>query len=141
MSRPTEPTSPSSAAGSCLCGAVRFTVELPTTFCAHCHCTICQRNHGAAFVTWFAVPKGQFHLLTDEAVLTRHASSEHGRRAFCSRCGTPLFCELDRYPDTIDVTLASMQEPIDRTPEAHVYFDTHVAWLETLERLPKIDVG
>ena len=26
--------------GACLCGAVRFTITLPTLFCAHCHCTM-----------------------------------------------------------------------------------------------------
>ena len=45
--------------GACLCGAVRFQVTLPTLFCVHCHCTMCQRNHGAAYVTWFGVPKDQ----------------------------------------------------------------------------------
>ena len=41
--------------GACLCGAVRFRIELPTLFCGHCHCTMCQRNHGAAYVTWFGI--------------------------------------------------------------------------------------
>ena len=47
-----------SAGGGCLCGAVRFTVTLPSLFCGHCHCTLCQRSHGAGYVTWFAVPRG-----------------------------------------------------------------------------------
>jgi hypothetical protein len=57
---------------------------------------------------------------------------------FCSRCGSSLFCELDRDPETIDVTLASMLGPIDRPPEAHVFFDTHVEWTEGLDQLPKM---
>ena len=48
------------ASGACLCGAVRFTVRLPTLFCGHCHCTMCQRGHGAAYVTWFGVVRDQF---------------------------------------------------------------------------------
>jgi hypothetical protein len=43
--------------GGCLCGAVRFRVELPTLFCAHCHCSMCRRNHGAAYVTWFGIAR------------------------------------------------------------------------------------
>ena len=39
-----------------ICGTVEFSVALPTLFCGHCHCTMCQRNHGAAYVTWFGVP-------------------------------------------------------------------------------------
>src|SRR5262245_1350168 len=45
--------------GGCLCGAVRFTVTLPTLFCGHCHCSMCRRNHGAAYVTWIALPRAQ----------------------------------------------------------------------------------
>ncbi|MGH7858717.1 MAG: GFA family protein [Candidatus Binatia bacterium] len=130
--------SPPPVAGSCLCGAVRFEIELPTRFCIHCHCTICRRNHGAAFVTWIGVPKAQFRLVSGEAVLTRFASSEQGIREFCSRCGSSLFCELAADPDTIDITLASLAGPVDRGPELHVFFDTHVEWLEITDSLPKI---
>jgi len=124
--------------GSCLCGAVRFEVEPPTRFCIHCHCSMCRRNHGAAFVTWFGVPKAQFRIVAGEPTLTRYQSSEHGTRSFCSRCGSSLFCVLDSDPDTIDVTLASMEAPIDRRPEGHVFFDTHVDWVEFRDELPKL---
>ena len=48
--------------GECLCGSVQFEVELPTTFCGHCHCSMCLRGHGAGFVTWFVVPRSRFLL-------------------------------------------------------------------------------
>jgi hypothetical protein len=99
---------------------------------------MCRRNHGAAFVTWFGVPKTNFRLLEGETAVTRYQSSDHGSRSFCSQCGSSLLCELDRDPDTIDVTLASMLAPIDRPPEAHVFFDTHVEWVEFLDQLPKM---
>jgi hypothetical protein len=126
-----------SARGTCLCGAVRFEVELPARFCVHCHCSMCRRNHGAAFVTWFAVPKTNFRFLAGDGAVSRYQSSAHGARSFCSRCGSSLFCENDHDPDTIDVTLASMTGPIDRAPEAHVYFDDHVEWVEFRDQLPK----
>src|SRR5207249_1206364 len=52
--------------GSCFCGAVRFSVRLPTIFCGHCHCSMCRRSHGAGYVTWLAVPRGQFELEAGE---------------------------------------------------------------------------
>ena len=123
--------------GACFCGAVQFEVALPTKMCVHCHCTMCRRNHGAPFVTWFAVDKANFRVTSGESSLTQHKSSEHGRRSFCSRCGTPLFCELDHHPEVIDVTLASMRGPIDLAPQAHIYFDTHVDWLQAFDDLPE----
>jgi hypothetical protein len=99
---------------------------------------MCRRNHGAAFVTWFGVPTAQFRIVAGEATLARYQSSVHGTRSFCSRCGSSLFCMLDGDPDTIDVSLASMQAPIDRRPEGHVFFENHVDWVEFVDELPKL---
>jgi hypothetical protein len=139
MSLHTEPAS--FVRGSCLCGTVRFEIQLPTRFCVHCHCSICRANHGAAFVTWLGVAKTQFRLLTGESALKRYQSSDHGSRSFCSECGTSLFCELDGDPDTIDIALTSIRGPVDRAPEAHIYFDDHVEWLEAADRLRKVSPG
>lgn len=138
MNSSAEDSKAASVPGSCLCGAVRFEVTLPTRFCVHCHCSMCRRNHGAAFVTWFGLPKTSFRLLSGGTTVTHYQSSDHGTRSFCSRCGTSLFCELDHDPDTIDITLASMAAPIDRAPEAHVYFDDHVEWVSVVDELPKV---
>ena len=124
--------------GSCLCGSVRFTVSPPTLFCGHCHCSMCRRNHGAGFVTWFAIPRGQFELETGEADLVRYSSSDHGSRSFCARCGSSLFCESSRHPDQIDVVLANMEGPIDRLPQVHIYFDDRAAWIVVEDGLPRL---
>ena len=127
-----------SVPGSCLCKAVRFEIELPTSFCGHCHCTMCQRNHGASYVTWIGVPRTQLRMLAGEDVLTRYQSSPHGARSFCSRCGTSLFCELDHDPDTVDIPLAIMDGEIDRSPQAHIYFDDRATWVAVGDQLPRL---
>jgi hypothetical protein len=132
MSNPEEMT------GGCLCGAVRFTVQLPSLFCAHCHCSMCRRNHGAGYVTWFAVPHSRFSVQRGTESLVRYQSSEHGSRSFCSRCGSSLFCESARYPDRLDIALGSMDGPIDRQPELHVYFDSRASWVTIRDDLPRL---
>ena len=127
-----------SAAGSCLCGAVRFTVRTPSLFCGHCHCTLCQRSHGAGYVTWFAVPREQFRLDAGEEELAAYASSEHGRRSFCRRCGSSLFCESSHHPQQIDIVLANMRDAIDREPAVHVYFDDRASWVVVEDELPRL---
>ena len=114
--------------GGCLCGAVRFTVTFPTVFCGHCHCSMCRRNHGAAYVTWFAVLRSQLSIDAGSDRLTRYQSSSHGSRSFCSRCGSSLFCVSTHLPDLVDIPLASMDGPIDRIPESHIYFDDRAPW-------------
>jgi hypothetical protein len=124
--------------GACLCGAVRFTVTLPTLFCGHCHCSMCRRNHGAAYVTWIAAARERLALDAGAELLTRYASSEHGSRTFCSRCGTSLFCENDQHPERVDIPLASLSGPIDRAPALHVFFDDRADWTEVCDALPKL---
>ena len=130
--------SPTPVSGHCLCGAVRFEVTAPTTFCAHCHCTMCQRNHGAGYVTWFGVPPSQLKMLSGEDELVRYRSSDHGTRSFCGRCGSSLFCQIDERPEEVDVVLAVMDGAIDRKPQMHVHWDSKADWVEVADSLPRL---
>ena len=120
----------------------RFEIELPTVFCAHCHCSMCRRPHGASFVTWTAVPPERFFIVAGEEHLKTYESSPDGRRQFCDLCGTQLFCwhisARGESPKVIDVTLASLDGPIDRPPSAHVYFDSRAEWTVVNDDLPKL---
>lgn len=125
-------------AGACLCGALRFRIELPTLFCVHCHCSMCRRSHGAGYVTWFAVPREQFRIEAGAENMRRYSSSEHGTRSFCGSCGSSLFCESDRQPDHIDIVLANMEAPIDLKPQSHAWFDHRANWVVTNDGLPRL---
>jgi hypothetical protein len=130
--------SEATVSGSCFCGAVRFRIGLPTRGCAHCHCTMCRRAHGASYVTWIVVPYARFQLEAGESELTRFRSSDHGTRSFCSRCGSSLFCESTHHPDDIDIVLANLHGPIDRGPQVHVYYDDRAAWVAIGDELPRL---
>lgn len=128
--------------GSCFCGAVRFEIDLPTLFCGHCHCSMCRRPHGAGYVTWTGVPPDRFRITAGSERLKIYPSSDHGRRQFCSDCGTQLFCwhegEDGTSPRMIDVTLASLDGEIDRPPQMHVYYDSRASWTVVHDDLPKL---
>ncbi len=123
--------------GACFCGSVRFSVRMPTNFCGHCHCTMCQRNHGAGYVTWFAVRRARFSVDEGEDALVRHASSDHGQRSFCGQCGSSLFCESTHHPDQVDIVLASMQGTIDRVPQMHIFWSDRADWTIANDDLPR----
>ncbi|MCA9706328.1 MAG: GFA family protein [Myxococcales bacterium] len=124
--------------GGCLCGAVRFEITLPSKWCAHCHCAMCRRAHGAAFVTWFGVQEDRFALTEGEHALTRFASSAHAWRGFCSTCGTTMLFGGERWPGEVHVALACLDGELDRAPLANVYWDDRVPWIEGSEHLPKL---
>ncbi len=124
--------------GGCLCGAVRFAVDPPTKWCAHCHCSLCRRAHGAGFVTWFGVPLERFRITRGEGGLRWYRSTPGARRGFCSECGSTMFFAGDRWPDEIHIALAHMDGPIDRMPQAHVFFDSGADWVHVDDDLPKL---
>ena len=106
--------------GECLCGQIEFTVELPEKWCAHCHCTRCQRSHGAGFVTWFGVNKEYFTLEKGEKLLKWVPSSKKSEYGFCSRCGSSMLFRSTKWADEIHITLANVQNDIGLQPQAHV---------------------
>ena len=116
--------------GECLCGAVMFRVVGPTKWCAHCHCSMCRRAHGAAFVTWFGVPLDQFEVLTGAERLNWYGSSTDAERGFCDQCGSTILFRSTRWSDEMHIVLANIEGAIDREPAAHVFFETHVEWLK-----------
>ena len=125
------------ATGSCFCGAVRFTATLPTKWVAHCHCSMCRRAHGAAFVTWAGFDEKRVAIDDRDSRLTWFASSPPAQRGFCGRCGSTLFFRSERWPGELHIVVANFETPLDRAPQAHVFYDAHVAWFEPNDALPK----
>src|SRR6185503_11754000 len=103
--------------GQCLCGAVRFEIIPPTKWCAHCHCSMCRRAHGAGYVTWVGVPEGQLRIIAGEDRLVRYPSSAQASRRFCGACGSSLFFEGARWPGEVHVTLGNIVDKLDRAPQ------------------------
>src|SRR5262245_47784548 len=97
-----------SVSGSCLCGEVQLRVPMRTLACVHCHCTMCQRNHGAAYVTWVAVARANLEITAGAERLVTYKSSPHGTRSFCGSCGSSLLCDIALHPDQIDVVRACL---------------------------------
>jgi len=119
--------------GACLCMAVRFEVEPPLLWCAHCHCEYCRRAHGAAFVTWVGVARERFRLTAGADLLRTFGVSEEARRQFCHRCGSMLFFTGDRWPGEVHVARAHFLTPVPLLPQGHAYFEQAVDWRHTEE--------
>jgi hypothetical protein len=129
----------SEAQGGCLCGAVRFRLQWPSLWAAHCHCSLCQRAHGAAYVTW--VGMAEDHVWVDDAQrqLRWYVSSPGAERGFCARCGSSLFFRSKRWAGELHIARANFEGTIDRLPSEHVFWDTHVDWvsLDQNDGLPR----
>jgi hypothetical protein len=116
--------------GACLCGDLRFTATLPSKWVAHCHCTMCQRAHGAPVVTWVGFVDTRVAIDDPRSRLQWYDSTPGvAQRGFCSRCGSTLFFRSGRWPGELHVVRSNFDGPVDRAPQVHVNWDTHVDWL------------
>jgi hypothetical protein len=120
---------PEALTGRCLCGRVVFEVTPPTKWCANCHCTICRRSHGAAFVTWVGVPSAQFRIVAGERELRGYASTPEALRRFCGHCGSSLLFESSKWPGEVHVVRANFDGEIDRPVAGDAFTDEPAAWL------------
>jgi hypothetical protein len=81
--------------------------------------------------------EGRCQIEDRESLLRWYASSPGAERGFCSRCGSTLFFRSTRWAGELHIVLANFVDPVDRAPQAHVFFDTHVDWVAIHDDLPK----
>ena len=121
-------------AGGCHCGAVRYQASGTAYGITHCHCRTCRRTSGAPFVTWAGFDSDKFHFTQGQPA--SYASSQNVRRGFCSQCGTALTYQRLDLPNSIDVTLGSMDDPEQLKPEDHTWTESRVSWVVFDDDLP-----
>ena len=83
--------------GKCLCGAVTIRATPKRRTVEACHCSMCRRWSGVAYV---GVQCGSQVEIEGEDNVVRYRSSEWAERGFCGRCGSSLFFHylpLDTY--------------------------------------------
>ncbi|MEZ5465878.1 MAG: GFA family protein [Lysobacteraceae bacterium] len=119
----------STATARCFCQAIGVTATLPSKWVAHCHCSMCRRAHGAAFVTWAGFQDDNCRIDDPEGQLTWFESSPGAERGFCARCGSTLLFRSQRWAGELHVVVANFDESLDRAPQAHVFWDSHVDWV------------
>ena len=122
--------------GACLCGDVQFAYEPPSLWCAHCHCSLCQRAHGGAVVTWVGVAEQRFHL-TSGGALRWYRSSVDSERGFCSHCGSTLFFRSERWPGEMHSVRSNIEGTIDVEPSGHVHCESQAQWFLFEDALPR----
>ncbi|MEI9927125.1 MAG: GFA family protein [Sphingomonas sp.] len=102
--------------GGCLCGAVRYRLLSAPFDAGWCHCRTCQLNSGSPAMAFASVPIGDFVVEQGAAQIGRIASSAFGHRQFCTRCGTPLLMQVDDQPQTVDFSIATLDDPARSRP-------------------------
>lgn len=113
--------------GGCLCGTIRYTADQAPLQVVNCHCAMCRRHSGAAFLTYAAFPSDSVRFLT--VAPRRYRSSEAAVRGHCERCGSPIDFVFDADPTLIWLTLGSLDQPELLPPTENWYVSRKLPWI------------
>jgi len=79
------------------------------------------------------VPREDLRVTRGEPRKITHASRI---RSFAACCGTHLFIEDSKDSETIDVTIASLDDPAPFAPEKAIWLEDKLPWVTLDESLP-----
>jgi hypothetical protein len=123
--------------GSCLCKSVRYQVTGPLGDFGYCHCTSCRKASGSAHAANAPVDRSNFQLLGGAETLREYESSAGKWRAFCSRCGSPIYAYVAASRDVLRLRLGSLDTPFTASPKAHTFVSDKAPWEPITDTLPQ----
>jgi hypothetical protein len=121
---------PAPLTGSCLCGAIRYTISAPVTALRACHCTHCQKTSGAGGTVNAVLPSEAFKLIqgTPKRYDARADSGRILHRYFCGDCGSPIYSERETNPGMVVVRAGSFDNPGEMKITTHIWTKSARAW-------------
>ena len=125
--------------GTCLCGALRYEIDGPLTSMMNCHCSMCRKQHGAAFATYAVAPASGFRWIAGEDQVVRYQSSAQGSRAFCGRCGS-IAPSVMPSMGIVFAPAGNLVGELGRHPEGHMFVGSKAPWHAITDHLPQHEV-
>ncbi len=123
--------------GSCHCGRVRYRAVAPFGEMTNCHCTDCRKSHGAAFATYIEVPRERFSYVQGEGELHSFQAESGLQRYFCRNCGSIIWNGSGKPPEAYWITAGTLDTPLDRKPDTHIFVRSKVPWYDIKDDLPQ----
>ncbi len=127
--------------GSCLCGGITFTISGALAPIQVCHCAQCRKAQGGPFAAITPVTASAFQLEDAQSLLRTYASSPGKERAFCGRCGSPLFSRRSALPGVLRVRAGLIEEPVRAGVGWHAYTGSASSWWPITDDLPRHPAG
>ena len=116
--------------GSCLCGAIRYTIDADVKELRACHCKNCQKQSGAQGTVNAVVPSSAFKL-TQGTPKRFSAVADSGRtlhRYFCGDCGSGVYSQRETSPEMVVVRAGTLDNPPPQRITAHIWTKSARPW-------------
>ena len=114
--------------GSCLCRAIKYSIDDDLKFIVNCHCRFCSKAHGAPFTTLLLMPFQNLKMTDGAELLARYeVQALKTVRCFCSKCGTRLY-NYSPSRGRISLIVATLDTTAEIRPLAHINTEFHCSW-------------
>ena len=124
------------AAGSCLCGDVRYEITGRMRNVVYCHCEQCRKTSGH-FVAATAVDLDDLHV-TEDRGLEWYKSSDTADRGFCRRCGSSLFWR-PTHGKYMAVMAGAIDDPTGLHSKEHIWVGNKSDYYTLDDVLPQFE--
>lgn len=117
--------------GGCCCGGVKYTsTSLPTDI-QNCHCIMCRRLSGSAFLSFADFPAAAIKIDPGASLQTLYLS-DIAERGYCSACGTPVTMRYSCEPDRMGIAAGTIDDDSvegELAPAtAHIFLSQKASW-------------
>jgi len=116
--------------GSCLCGAIEYTISANVTELRACHCTSCQKISGAGGTVNAVIPTEHFRI-TKGSPRRYTRTADSGRvlhRYFCGDCGSGIYTQREVTPERVVVRAGAFDNPPPMQLTAHIWARSARNW-------------
>jgi hypothetical protein len=115
----------------CHCGSLRVIAVGEPSFVYLCHCLACQRRTGAVVHSGCSFPKDRVRIEGQSKIYERDAASGRKTRFhFCPNCGSNVFFDGDRDPNSYGITVGSFADPKFPRPTFSIFEEAMHPWIE-----------
>jgi hypothetical protein len=122
--------------GSCLCGTVRWAFDAPLDMLVHCHCSMCRKNHAAAFSTFAGGPADALRWISGQSAAVTYTSSAQGHRTFCGTCGAKVPAVVAEGQMAF-MPAGNLEGDLGLKPQMHLFAGSKAPWHEITDALPQ----
>jgi hypothetical protein len=116
--------------GSCLCGAIRYSISAPITELRACHCRDCQKSSGAGGSVNAMIPSPGLRI-TQGTPKRFTVTADSGRtlhRFFCGDCGSPLYSRRELTPETTSLRIGTLDDSSGMKITANIWTKSARPW-------------
>jgi hypothetical protein len=98
---------------------------------------MCRKSHGTAFSTFARVNAAEFRYTAGADHVRAYRSSLPIERTFCDTCGGRLTVRFDGMPDTVWVSVGTLEGDPGVRAHSHMFVRSKAVWEEINDELPQ----